>query len=140
MPSSAPGAAPRGASLPSRPAAASTHPLAGRELSFDAGTGTWLEQPLADEAPAVQRQGESGAAPEPAPTAAPPEANTVTVTAETGPAAPAGPGAAGGARKAPTEAEADEWARALYPALRRRICRDLLLDRERSGYSTDIRF
>ena len=65
-----------------------------------------------------------------------PQPTTLTATAEAGPAAPA----AAGERKAPTEAEADEWARALYPALRRRICRDLMLDRERSGYSTDIRY
>ena len=29
---------------------------------------------------------------------------------------------------------------ALYPSLRRRLSRDLLLDRERLGYRTDIRF
>jgi hypothetical protein len=96
------------------------------------GTETWWELPGAEEV--VQRQADdapAAAEPAPAPT-------TVTATAETGPAAPAG--ASAGGRKAPTEAEADEWARALYPALRRRICRDLMLDRERSGYSTDIRY
>ena len=95
----------------------------------------WWELPGASETDVVQRQAEAApeAAAEPAP-----EPTTVTATAEAGPAAPAG--ASAGDRKAPTEAEADEWARALYPALRRRICRDLMLDRERSGYSTDIRY
>ena len=94
----------------------------------------WWELPGA--ADVVQRQADD--APETAEAAPAPTPTTVTATAETGPAAPAG--GAGGGRKAPTEAEADEWARALYPALRRRICRDLMLDRERSGYSTDIRY
>jgi hypothetical protein len=40
----------------------------------------------------------------------------------------------------PTDAEVDKWTRALYPSLRRRLSQDLLLDRERSGYSTDIRY
>ncbi len=97
----------------------------------------WWELPGAPEMDVIQRQADD--APEAAAESAPaPTPTTVTATAETGPAAPAG-GASGG-RKAPTEAEADEWARALYPALRRRICRDLMLDRERSGYSTDIRY
>jgi hypothetical protein len=33
-----------------------------------------------------------------------------------------------------------ELARVLYPQLQRRLARDLLLDRERAGYRTDIRF
>jgi hypothetical protein len=94
----------------------------------------WWELPGG--ADVVQRQAED--APETAEPTPAPAPTTVTATAETGPAAPAG--GTGGGRKAPTEAEADEWARALYPALRRRICRDLMLDRERSGYSTDIRY
>jgi hypothetical protein len=101
-------------------------------------TETWWELPGAEEVVQRQADGAPEAAPpspEPTPTTAP---TTVTATAETGPAAPAD--ATAGGRKAPTEAEADEWARALYPALRRRICRDLMLDRERSGYSTDIRY
>jgi hypothetical protein len=61
----------------------------------------------------------------------------MTATAATGPAAAATPGRAGGP---PTDAEIDKWTRALYPSLRRRLCQDLLLDRERSGYSTDIRY
>jgi hypothetical protein len=126
----------RAASFPSSPVvAAAAHPLAGRELTFDADTGAWLDQPIASATDVVQRQAE--ATPESAAEPAP-EPTTVTATAEAGPAAPAG--AAAGGRKAPTDAEADEWARALYPALRRRICRDLMLDRERSGYSTDIRY
>ena len=40
----------------------------------------------------------------------------------------------------PTDAEVEQLARALYPQLRRRLGRDLLLDRERLGYRTDIRF
>lgn len=39
-----------------------------------------------------------------------------------------------------SDADVDELLRALYPPLRRRLCRDLLLDRERAGYGTDIRF
>jgi hypothetical protein len=93
----------------------------------------WWELPGAAELDVIQRQAEAT----PEATAEPaPQPTTLTATAEAGPAAPA----AAGERKAPTEAEADEWARALYPALRRRICRDLMLDRERSGYSTDIRY
>ena len=40
----------------------------------------------------------------------------------------------------PSAAEIDRLAHALYPQLRRRLGRDLLLDRERLGYRTDIRF
>jgi hypothetical protein len=80
----------------------------------------------------VQRQAD--AAPEPAPQTGP---ATVTATATSGPAAAAPAGRPGAA---PTDAEVDKWSRALYPSLRRRLCQDLLLDRERSGYSTDIRY
>jgi hypothetical protein len=121
--------------------AAAPRPVASWDVSFaEGGAATGTELP----AGVVQRQADD-TPPEPEP-AAPP--TTVTATAEAGPAAATtatataagAPAAAGGRAKAPTGAEADEWARALYPALRRRICRDLLLDRERSGYSTDIRF
>ena len=44
------------------------------------------------------------------------------------------------ARREPSAAEIDQLAQALYPQLRRRLGRDLLLDRERLGYRTDIRF
>jgi hypothetical protein len=53
------------------------------------------------------------------------------------PAGGSGPAPAGAA---PTEEQVQTLARALYPTLRRRLCRDLLLDRERTGYRTDIRF
>jgi hypothetical protein len=90
----------------------------------------------------LQRQADDTAAPEPAATPAAPPAptptpTTMTATASTGPAAAATPGRAAGP---PTDAEIDKWTRALYPSLRRRLCQDLLLDRERSGYSTDIRY
>jgi hypothetical protein len=39
-----------------------------------------------------------------------------------------------------SDAEIQELLSALYPQLRRRLGRDLLLDRERHGYRTDIRF
>ena len=59
----------------------------------------------------------------------------MTATATTGPAAPTtGPAAAR------SDAEVEELLRTLYPPLRRRLCRDLLLDRERAGYGTDIRY
>ena len=86
----------------------------------------------------VQRQADDTTAPEPAAAPAPastPTPTTMTATASTGPAAT--PGRAAGP---PTDAEIDKWTRALYPSLRRRLCQDLLLDRERSGYSTDIRY
>lgn len=61
-------------------------------------------------------------------------ATTTTAVATVGPAAPA-------SSPAPrSEAELQELCRALYVPLRRRLCRDLLLDRERAGYRTDIRF
>jgi hypothetical protein len=46
----------------------------------------------------------------------------------------------GGRATGRSDAEIEELLRTLYPPLRRRICRDLLLDRERAGYGTDIRF
>ena len=45
-----------------------------------------------------------------------------------------------GPRRGRSEAEVLELARVLYPQLQRRLARDLLLDRERAGYRTDIRF
>lgn len=42
--------------------------------------------------------------------------------------------------RAPSDEEVTELARALYPQLRRQLGRDLLLDRERLGYRTDIRY
>jgi hypothetical protein len=135
----------RAISSPPIQGAAGPRPVAAWNVSFEEGRApTWIGSPPSPALDVVQRQAEeTPPAPEPAP-----EPTTVTATAEAGPAATptatataAGASApAGGRAKAPTGAEADEWARALYPALRRRICRDLLLDRERSGYSTDIRF
>ena len=85
---------------------------------------------------AVQRDGDPAA--DAASTAGAAAAGTVTTTAvaTAGPAAPAA--AAAGAPK--SEAELQELCRALYPPLHRRLCRDLLVDRERAGYRTDIRF
>ena len=48
--------------------------------------------------------------------------------------------ATGGATPGRSDAEIVELARVLYPQLQRRLARDLLLDRERAGYRTDIRF
>jgi hypothetical protein len=62
--------------------------------------------------------------------------STVTsAVATTGPAAPAP-----ATPKRRSDAEISELCQALYGPLRRRLCRDLLLDRERAGYRTDIRF
>ena len=48
---------------------------------------------------------------------------------------------AGDSRPPPrSDADLHELARALYPQLRRQLGRDLLLDRERLGYRTDIRY
>ena len=69
--------------------------------------------------------------------APPTESPVMTAEATTGPAAAVSVDTAPPPR---TEAEVDELLRALYPPLRRRLCRDLLLDRERAGYRTDIRF
>ena len=81
---------------------------------------------------AIQRAG--GEAGEVAPPSGAPSAgSTVVATPSTGPAARA----AGGP---PSDAEIQELCRVLYTPLRRRLCRDLLVDRERSGYRTDIRF
>jgi hypothetical protein len=59
----------------------------------------------------------------------------MTAEATTGPAASASSGA-----PERSDAEVEELLRTLYPPLRRRLCRDLLLDRERAGYGTDIRY
>ena len=63
---------------------------------------------------------------------------TTVATAEPTPAPSAAPGAVGAGGR--SEAELVELARVLYPQLQRRLARDLLLDRERAGYRTDIRF
>ncbi len=67
-----------------------------------------------------------------------PDAMTTVATAEPTPAPSAAPGAVGAGGR--SEAELVELARVLYPQLQRRLARDLLLDRERAGYRTDIRF
>jgi hypothetical protein len=87
----------------------------------------WLGSPAS---PGVQRQADAASAPAP-------DITTATAAATSGPAAATASGAAGAA---PSEADIDKWTRALYPPIRRRLCRDLLLDRDRSGYSTDIRY
>jgi hypothetical protein len=96
----------------------------------------WEQDAPSPEAPAVQREMAPDSSPDsaaPAPTGET-TATTTTATATVGPAAPATP-------KGPrSEAELQELCRALYVPLRRRLCRDLLLDRERAGYRTDIRF
>ena len=63
------------------------------------------------------------------------ETTTRSASATVGPAAPAAEGP-----RPPSDAEVQEMLQALYPSLRRRLSRDLLLDRERLGYRTDIRF
>jgi hypothetical protein len=106
---------------------------AGWELADGSGEAVVTPDGEPFEAPDfVQRQADAAA--EPAPQTGSP---TVTATATSGPAAAAPAGRPGAA---PTDAEVDKWSRALYPSLRRRLCQDLLLDRERSGYSTDIRY
>jgi hypothetical protein len=62
---------------------------------------------------------------------------TTTATPTVGPAASP---AARGPGTPRSDAELLELCRALYPSLHRRLCRDLLVDRERAGYRTDIRF
>jgi hypothetical protein len=78
----------------------------------------------------VQRQ--TDGQPADAPTTGAP---VVTADATSGPASTPDQGSAGR-----SDAEIQELLRTLYPPLRRRLCRDLLLDRERAGYATDIRF
>jgi hypothetical protein len=80
--------------------------------------------------PPVQRQTDGQPADVPT-TVAP----VVTADATSGPASTPDQGSAGR-----SDAEIQELLRTLYPPLRRRLCRDLLLDRERAGYATDIRF
>ena len=79
---------------------------------------------------AVQRE-DAAASAEP-PSAPTPQTTTAVATA--------GPAAGATEAKPRSEAELQELCRALYPPLRRRLCRDLLVDRERAGYRTDIRF
>jgi hypothetical protein len=101
------------------------------------GTLWALDDPLAaPPAPLVHAQRQeaaSGAEPEPG-TPAP---ETTTAVATAGPAAAATAPEAGAPK---SEGELQELCRALYPRLRRSLCRDLLLDRERVGYRTDIRY
>ena len=110
-------------------------------LSFDAvpvDAGAAHEEAASSELPAtVQRQ----LAGEPA--TGPGEPAIVAVQTES--AAAASPSTAlaaatGGATPGRSDAEIVELARVLYPQLQRRLARDLLLDRERAGYRTDIRF
>ncbi|MET0145827.1 MAG: hypothetical protein ABW328_13735 [Ilumatobacteraceae bacterium] len=83
------------------------------------------------DAPTVARVAATpDATPDPTQDATTPGASTTVTAAAT-------PAAAGTGR---SEAELLELVRALYPPLQRRLCRDLLLDRERAGYRTDIRF
>ena len=77
---------------------------------------------------AVQRQAAESSAESTGSSTAP---TTVTATAPPASATPAGP---------PSEEQVQTLVRSLYPLLHRRLCRDLLLDRERTGYRTDIRF
>ena len=88
--------------------------------------GTLWAADDAEPVPTVQREADT------APAGAVPAAPTITAVATAGPAA--------AEAKPRTEAELQELCRALYPPLRRRLCRDLLVDRERAGYRTDIRF
>ena len=123
------------AGLPTDAVAATSGPVAeaGWELAtvFAGADPAPATDPLgAPDGAVVQRQADASTQPGPGPA-------TVTATATSGPAAAAPPGRSGAA---PTDAEVDKWTRALYPSLRRRLCQDLLLDRERSGYSTDIRY
>jgi hypothetical protein len=93
------------------------------------------DQPTPDGAlMSLQRTEDPGSAPAGAPANA--------VAAETASAnSPSAPTAAP-SQPAPgrTEAEIDQLCQDLYAPLRRRLCRDLLLDRERAGYRTDIRY
>lgn len=77
------------------------------------------------------------------------DATTVTTAPSAPPAAGSSDAAASSAvtvdtgerpTKEPTDAEIQQLARSLYPQLRRQLGRDLLLDRERLGYRTDIRY
>lgn len=80
---------------------------------------------------ALQREPDDPAVVEATPASTP---QTMTAVATTGPAArPTEVGSR-------SEAELQELCRALYTPLHRRLCRDLLVDRERAGYRTDIRF
>jgi hypothetical protein len=121
---------------PSAPSLPTAAPDFGGFVPDEAGT-LWA---LDDAAPtgsgpvAVQREEEPSSAAAPQAGPAPPV--TTTAVATVGPAAPTT--AAAGTPK--SEAELQELCRALYPPLRRRLCRDLLVDRERAGYRTDIRF
>ena len=79
----------------------------------------------------VQREPQDGGT-----AATPDEAPVLRAEATSGPAAALATAPSEGR----SDAEVDELLRTLYPSLRRRLCRDLLLDRERAGYGTDIRF
>jgi hypothetical protein len=83
--------------------------------------------------PPVQREADSSAGSAPMDDAG---ATVRTAAATSGPAAIAEPGGETGR----SDTEIQELLRSIYPPLRRLLCRDLLLDRERAGYGTDIRF
>jgi hypothetical protein len=96
----------------------------------------WEQDAPAAEAPAVQRE----AAPDSSPESSAPPPTGETTTTTTSATATVGPAALAAPKGPRSEAELQELCRALYVPLRRRLCRDLLLDRERAGYRTDIRF
>jgi hypothetical protein len=92
------------------------------------GLGTSSGAALVAGVEAVQRQSADSSAES---TGSAPTPTTLTATAPPAAATPAGP---------PSEEQVQTLVRSLYPLLHRRLCRDLLLDRERTGYRTDIRF
>ena len=124
------------------PSTGATSPTSAPNLSFDAAPGERnssvggadADEPIT-EWPIVQFElaGPSAAPPG---GASSPDTTVMRAEATSGPAATAG--ASGPAGR--SDAEVDELLRAMYPQLRRQLCRDLLLDRERAGYGTDIRF
>jgi hypothetical protein len=69
-----------------------------------------------------------------------PAGTSATATTDVAPSAAATVDAGDTTPREPSAAEIDRLAQALYPQLRRRLGRDLLNDRERLGYRTDIRF
>lgn len=77
-----------------------------------------------------------GAGPTPEPTGT----ITTPTTSQESSAATSTPAPAAPETRQRSDAEIQELLTALYPPLRRRLGRDLLLDRERHGYRTDIRF
>jgi hypothetical protein len=94
-----------------------------------------LAQQLGLDTTPVQRQPTDEPAAGPDESVGTTDTTTRSETTSVGPAAPGGEGP-----RRPSDAEVQEMLQALYPSLRRRLSRDLLLDRERLGYRTDIRF